>query len=177
MTLEELTDVIIIELDDSSITRTSVALWLIGSISVLNLKLGTEYEYVPLTEEETEALEEGDFAFGDFLPELEDFDAAYFAEMYYCNFLQKKARKNSYVENDWIEMTGTGQGTIRRASNVSQAQEMRIQYELCLARLKDLMGLYNKGKMAPAQYLLNGRISSSDMGLISPCCGGYSSFF
>ncbi len=172
MTLQDIVTRILSELDDSSITVTSCALWCIGNISLLNQKLKKSYVYTPLEIEP----DEDTFSFGDFVDELAEFDSLIYIEMYLCNYLSKKARKLGAISQDWIELSGSEQGTIRRSSSLSQSQEIRQQYTLCEARVKALIALYKKGDLLPLQILYNQRLSSSDSGILCPCFA-LSSFF
>ena len=155
-------------LDETTISSTRLVTWLQTNLYRINLAVGSGYY-----------LEDN----GSILPAMSAPISGLYEEIYYCDYLNKKA--NALVgafAYDWTEIEGDKQGKIRRVSKNEGAKTYTIMAKDCQTRLKDLIRWYNSqfndSIMCAGQVLYGDRGEVADTGLRNynyPPDGYYSS--
>ncbi len=132
---------IIESLDLSGITTGSVASWLRTNVGSLNLVTRSEYET------------SGDNAI---IPEMSGNVIYLYSKMYECNYLSQESRRASLLGyNDWIEIQGEDQGSIRKVSKSEISKNLLALSKLCKEELAVTIKEYNNtnGGNLPHQIL------------------------
>lgn len=128
--------------------------WMQVNLSKLNVTLGT-----------------GFYISGDYIvPDMSFNVSGIYEEMYYCDFLNKKASENlGAASYDWTEISGEDQGTIRRVSKNEVAKTYNQMSKECKERLSKLVEWYMSLSTSYAgayQVLYNDRGTVADFGLM-----------
>lgn len=123
---------IIESMELSGVTTGSVVSWLENNVGNLNLSLRTTGFYL---------------LSGDILPEMTVNEMAIYTQMYNCFYLSKESRRaNQLGYDDWLEINGQDQGSIRKVSKSELAKNFNSLAKDCNQRLNDLLNWYlNEG--------------------------------
>lgn len=133
---------IIESLDLSGITTGSVASWLRTNVGSLNLVARSEYET------------SGDNAI---IPEMSGNVIYLYSKMYECNYLSQESRRASLLGyNDWIEIQGEDQGSIRKVSKSEISKNLLALSKLCKEELAVIIKEYNNSNGGNLPYQILG---------------------
>lgn len=142
-------------LSETGISTGRVVLWMETNLYRLNMPFGTSYaisgEYIE--------------------PEFTQNISGVYEEMYYCEYLNKKA--NSFLGAagyDWVEIEGEEQGRYKKVSRNDTAKTYLALAKDCRERLSALITWYiqNDTPLEADQVLFNERIGGSEYGLLFP---------
>ena len=107
----------------------------------------------------------------DIVPDMPFEVSGIYEEMYYCDYLNKKASENlGAAAYDWTEISGEDQGTVRRVSKNEVAKTLNLMSKDCKERLDKLVDWYmsqNTDFPGVYQILYNDRGTVADFGLIN----------
>jgi hypothetical protein len=129
-------------LDLSGTTTGSVASWLRTNVGSLNLVIRSEYET------------SGDNAI---VPEMSGNVVYLYSKMYECNYLSQESRRASLLGyNDWIEIQGEDQGSIRKVSKSEISKNLLALSKLCKEELAVIIKEYNNSNGGNLPYQILG---------------------
>lgn len=116
--------------EDSSLSPSSVAIWLRNNLGKLNLAIKSDY-----------SLNESGCIVPDFTPAV----SGIYEEIFQCYYLSRKAISiiNSGGGYDIAEVNGTDQGSLRMVSKNERVKTLRTMVTDCEARLNQLIKWYN----------------------------------
>lgn len=144
---------------ETGVTTGRVVSWLQNNLYKLNISLGTGF-YLDGS--------------GCVQPDMNSFESGLYSEMYYCDYLNKKANEflGAMAYNQIIEFEGQDQGKIKRVSKNEIAKTYKSMSSECQLRLRELIDWYkdDNNPYSPA-YSINysDRGSVTDWGLMSYC--------
>lgn len=153
--LSEWAERILESIDETGIGAARTVTWLQHNLYRLNSALSTGFY-----------LESGNI-----YPDMPQGVSGIYEEMYYCDYLNKKANAALGVHSyDWTEISGDEQGTIRRVSKNEVAKTYRTMSKDCQERLDKLVKWY-LGTLTDivfaGQVLYGDRGTVADFGLIN----------